>query len=91
MMDLLVEFVFDFVLEGIFHLTFGNPKLKTWIKTVFFLLFSEAIAGLFLWISFEAADRFGALVCRIIALALGVGFLALAFWGHKRDWKQAEE
>ena len=33
-MDFLFELLFEVVLEGVFHLTIGNPKVKNWIKTL---------------------------------------------------------
>ena len=89
-MDFLFEFLFEFLLEGIFEITVNNPKVKTWVKTLVFLLLSESLAGFFLWLSFHApaAEPGGDLVVRFIAVALGIGFLAGAIHGHRRDWKQ---
>lgn len=89
-MDFIVEFLFEVIVEGIFDVTVHNPKVKTWVKTLVFLVFSEALAGFFLWLSFRApaAEPGGDIVCRIIAIALGIGFLAGAIHGHRRDWKQ---
>ena len=85
-MDFLFEFIFTFLLEGIFGLTVKNPKVKNWVKTAVFLLIAEAVAGLALWLSF-VGDVDGILVVRLIAIALGIGFLAMAIDGHKRNWK----
>lgn len=90
-MDFIGELIFEIILEGIFGLTVNNPKVKTWVKTAVFLILSEAVAGLFLWLSFAApaeAGPVGDVVCRVVAIALGVGFLIAAVYGHKRDWKQ---
>lgn len=90
-MDIIFEFVFELILEGIFGLTIHNPKVKTWVKTAVFLLISEAVVGLFLWISFAVPAETGMggdWVVRVIAIGLGIGFLAMAVYGHKRDWKQ---
>ena len=42
------------------------------------------------WLSLHApaAEPGGDLVVRIIAIALGISFLAGAIHGHRRDWKQ---
>ena len=85
-MEFFFEILFEAILEGIFGLTVKNPKAKNWIKTAVFLLISEAVAGLFLWLSF-VGDVDGILVVRLIAIALGIGFLAMAIDGHKRNWK----
>ena len=89
-MEFLFELIFEIILEGIFGLTVKNPKVKTWVKTLVFLLLGEAVAGLFLWISYVApeAEPGGDIVCRVIAIAVGVGFLIAAIYGHKRGWKQ---
>ena len=85
-MEFFFEILFEVIPEGIFGLTVKNPKAKTWIKTAVFLLISEAVAGLFLWLSF-VGDVDGILVVCLIAIALGIGFLAMAIDGHKRNWK----
>ena len=85
-MEFFFEILFEVILEGIFGLTVKNPKVKNWVKTAVFLLISEAVAGLFLWLSF-VGDVDGILVVRLIAIALGIGFLAMAIDGHKRNWK----
>ena len=89
-MEWIFEFLFECILEGIFEITVHNPKVKTWVKTAVFLVLSEALAGFFLWLSFAvpAAEPGGDLVVRVIAIALGIGFLAGAIHGQRRDWKQ---
>ena len=93
-MQFIVEFLLEVILEGIFGLTVKNPKVKTWVKTAVFLILSEAVAGLFLWISYAApaeAGQTGAWVCRGIAITLAIGFLIAAIHGHRNNWKQAED
>lgn len=90
-MEFVLEFLFELIVEGIFSLTVENPKVKTWIKTAVFLIFSEAVAGFVLWLSFAVpveAGPVGVMVCRVIGIGLGAGFLIAAIHGHKRDWKQ---
>ena len=89
-MEFLFELIFEIILEGIFGLTVKNPKVKTWVKTLVFLLLTESMAGFFLWVSYKApaAEPGGDIVCRVIAMALGTGFLIAAIYGHKRGWKQ---
>jgi hypothetical protein len=95
-MDLFVEFaaevVLELVLEGIFGLTIENPKVKTWVKTTVFVVFSQAVAG-FVWflawnVPAENGDYRGNYVCGAMALVLTLGFLLGAIRGHKRNWKQ---
>ena len=89
-MDFLFELIFEIILEGIFGLTVKNPKVKNWVKTLVFLLMSEAFAGFILWLSYNAptAEPGGDIVCRIVAIALGAGFFLAAIYSHKRGWKQ---
>ena len=89
-MDFIFELIFELVLEGIFGLTIHNPKVKTWVKTLVFLVISELLPALLLWISFSvpADEPGGDLVVRIISVALAIGFLIAAIYGHRRDWKQ---
>lgn len=89
-MDFLIELIVEFLVEGIFHLTVKNSKLKTWIKTVLFLLIAELFPVVFLWTSFQVTEWEAVLIIRILALCLGIGFLVLAFFGHKRAWKQVQ-
>ena len=90
-MDFICELIFEIILEGFFGLTVKNPKAKTWFKTVVFLLFAEAIAGLFIWMSvstYQSGNISGGIGCGIVCAILAIGFLAAAIYGHKRDWKQ---
>lgn len=83
-MDAVFEFVFTMILEGIFGLTIKNPKLKTRIKTVIFLLFAGAVVTLILWLAAVSAS----VLVGIVGLAIAALFLYTAAEGHKRDWKQ---
>ena len=90
-MDILIEFVFTAVLEGIFGLTVKNPKVKTWVKTLVFLLLAEGVAlaiGILSFLSFKNGNTSGGIGCMVIAVLLGIGFLIGGIYGHKRDWKQ---
>lgn len=89
-MDFIFEFLFELVLEGIFGLTIHNPKVKTWVKTLVFLLITEVFAGFFIWLSYHApeAEPGGDMVCRVIGIIMGLAFLILAIDAHRRDWKQ---
>lgn len=83
-MDFIFEIVFELILEGIFGLTIHNPYVKTWAKTMFFLLFSQAVAGFCLWIGIKVGSSF---LC-IVSAALAAVFLIAAIHGHRNDWKQ---
>lgn len=83
-MDFVFEFILQSILEGIFGLTIKNPKVRTRVKTLVFLLMSGAVAAFLLWISVQS----GSIVAIVVVLALSLSFLAMAVDGHKRDWKQ---
>lgn len=90
-MEFLCEIIFEVILEGIFGLTVGNPKVKTWAKTAFFVLFCTAFSLFIAWMGwthYQNGNRSGGIVCLVLAAAMEVGFLLLAVYGHKRGWKQ---
>ena len=90
-MDFLYELIFEVILECVFGATIENPKVKTWFKTTMYLLLAEG-AAILIGIASVSMYRTGnisyAIVCGVIALALGIGFLIGGIYGHKRDWKQ---
>ena len=89
-MEFVFEFLFELIVEGIFGLTVKNSKVKTWVKTLVFLVMTEAVAVFFFLLSFAVpteTGKGGALVVRFIAIGLGIGFFVMAVDGHKRSWK----
>lgn len=89
-MDFLFELLFEVVLEGIFHVTIGNPKVKNWVKTLLFSLFAQGIA---VWIACmalfgEAVSDTGRYVLLGLAAVWSAGTLIGAVFGHRRQWKQ---
>ena len=90
-MDFLCELIFEIVLEGIFGVTVKNPKLKTWTKTVFFILFSQAIALWILYSGISALQRGntdGGIAIVIMGIGLIVAFAIGTVYGHRKEWKQ---
>ncbi len=83
-MDAVFEFIFTMILEGIFGLTINNPKWKTRIKTVLFLLFSGAVVALIFWLAAVSAS----VLVGIVGLVLAALFIYAAVEGHKQNWKQ---
>ncbi len=93
-MDFICELIFEIILEGFFGVTVHNPKLKTWTRTVIFLVVAEIIPALMLVSGISAilrGDIGGGVVIIALGVALAIGFIAGAVYGHKRDWKQAED
>ena len=89
-MEFVFELLFEVILEGVFHLTIGNPKVKNWIKTLIFSLFAQGITA---WIACMALfgdtiSTTGRLVLLALSAAWSVGTLIGAVCGHRRQWKQ---
>ena len=91
-MDAIFEIIFEVILEGIFHLTIHNPKVKTWAKTAVFVVLTQALAGFFGYVAMtipvEDGDNSGNIICGVIAAAMSIGFAVMAVYGHKRRWKE---
>lgn len=90
-MEIIGEFIFEIVLEGIFGLTVENPKVKTWVKTVAFLVISQLFTAAMAWLTYQAwkTNNDGWIVVAIIAVAWCIGTLISSIYGHKRNWVQA--
>lgn len=89
-MDIISEFIFEIVLEGIFGLTVENPNLKTWIKTTVFIVVSQFFTAVLVWMAIDVwrSDNNGWIIYTVIAAAWGIGTLIAAVYGHKRKWIQ---
>ena len=93
-MDFLLEFIFEAILEGIFGITLKNPKVKTWAKTMAWLLMAESVP-IVLGISSVSMYRIGRTASSIgggiFSVLLAIGFLILGMYGHQRNWKHEDE
>lgn len=91
-MEIIGEFIFELVLEGIFGLTVKNPRVKTWVKTVAFLIISQLFTAAFAWLTLQAwkTDNDGWIVVAIMAAAWCIGTVIGAIHGHKRNWIQKD-
>ena len=90
-MEFLCEIIFEVILEGIFGVTVENPKVKTWVKTAFFVLFCTVFSVFIAWMGwtcYQSGNRSGGIVCWALAAAMETGFLLLATYSHKRGWKK---
>lgn len=93
-MEFLYELVFEIILEGIFGATIENPKVKTWFKTMVYLIFAEGVAvllGIASISMYRGGNTSGGIGCGIISALLGICFLVGGIYGHKRNWKQVED
>ena len=90
-MGFLCEFIFELILEGIFGVTIKNPRVKTWVKTMVYLLLAEGVVvllGIAAVSMCRDGNKSGGIVCMVIAALLGIGFLIGGIYGHKRKWEQ---
>lgn len=87
-MEFLMELIFEILLEGVFHLTVKNQRIKLWVRTAFFLVFAQiltvllAIGAVSLYSSGDGAWY----VMAGLAAAWGIGMLIGMIHGHKKGW-----
>lgn len=89
-MDFIIEIVFGF-LECCLDVTFESKKVKTWTKTVLFILFTQALTAAFAWLTvacYQNKNIEGCVVVGILTAAWGIGMLIATVYSHKRNWKK---
>ena len=89
-MELLCEFILEFVLEGIFGLTLENPNAKTWVNTAIMIFMDLLILGLFAFVAvtgFMGKNWFAFSAGAIFFLGWGIFSIRTTVKGHKRGWK----
>lgn len=91
-MDFLMELIFEIILEGIFHLTVSNQRIKLWVRTGFFIVFSQIFTVLFAIgaASLRSSGDGTWYVMAVIAAAWGIGMLIAAIYGHRKGWPKNE-
>ena len=90
-MDVIVEFIFEVVLECFLGLTVKNPKVKLWVRTLIYLLLAEGVAvllGVASVYMYRGGNTDGGIGCGIISALLAIGFLIGGIYGHRNNWKQ---
>lgn len=88
-MEFLAELIIGF-LEYCFDITFGSTKVKSWIKTLLFILMTQAVTVVLAWISIDSYQKGitdGAVVAGIITVVWAIGMLIAAAYSHKRNWQ----
>lgn len=93
-MDFLGELIFEIILESFFGITIRNENVKTWTKTIIFLVISAVIPVLMLISGIGAIGRGnvgGGVVILVMSAVLELIFVAGAIYSHKRGWKQTED
>ena len=91
-MDILMELIFEIILEGVFHLTVKNQKIKLWVRTGFFIVFTQVLTVIFAIVAaslLQDGDKHGYIIL-VIAAAWGIGMLIAAIYGHKKGWPKNE-
>ena len=81
-------------MEGVLGVTVANRRLKTWVRTIIWLLIAEAIPvvlGISAINKYRNGDTSFGIAGMIISAILIIGFLVLGIYGHKRNWKQCDE
>lgn len=89
-MEILCEFILEFVLEGIFGLTLENPNAKAWVNTVIMIFMDLLVLGLFAFVAvtgFTGKNWLAFSVGAILFLGWGPVSVWLIVKGHKRGWK----
>ncbi len=91
-MEFIAELIFEVILEGVFGLTIGNPKVKTWTKTIIYFLITQAITALMVLSSVHCLQEgnTGGYVIAGLAVVWGIGMLIATVYSHKRNWKKEE-
>lgn len=91
-MDFLMELVFEIILEGVFHLTVKNQRIKLWVRTGFFIVFTQILTVLFAIGAvslYSSGDRYWYVLAGLAAV-WGIGMLIAAIYGHRKGWPKNE-
>lgn len=89
-MDFIAEFICEVILEGLFELTVNNPRIKLWIRTVIFVIFTQTLTVLF---SIGAVSLYSSgegywYIMAVIAAIWGIGMLIGTILCHKKGWPE---
>lgn len=66
---------------------FHDDGVRTWTKTIYFMVLSGAVVAVIAWLC-QCADATSGIFGWIIPAVLGTLFFAGAVYGHKKNWKQ---
>lgn len=82
-MEDIFELIAEMVLGVLSDRPYRNPRARTWIITVFFLLLGGALFGYVAWtLWFEI----GGILCKVLAAALVAGGTVFLILGHRKNW-----
>lgn len=87
-MDFLMELIFAILLEGVFHLTVRNQKIKLWVRTAFFIMFTQILTALVAMGAvslYSAGDRYWYILAGLAAV-WGISMLIATIYGHRKGW-----
>ena len=90
-MEFLAEIILEVILGIFVEIPMESEHVKTWIKTVFFLVlcgFIDGFVGFFFYqVCFVQRDLPGSvMIGAVLLFLLGVTIFG-AVYGHKRNWK----
>lgn len=87
-MEFIAEFILEVILEGFFHFTFDNPKVKIWLKTLIFSVMVHTITALLIWgtVSLFRDGDSAWYVTAALAVAWGIGMLIATIYAHREGW-----
>ena len=91
-MEFIAEIIFEVIVEGIFSVTFDNPKVKTWVKTLIFSLMVHTITALLVWGAvalFREKDSAWYVLAGLAAV-WGIGMLIGTICAHRKGWPNNE-
>ncbi|MBQ5711040.1 MAG: hypothetical protein IIV61_00345 [Oscillospiraceae bacterium] len=70
------------------YCVFHGDGVKTWTKTVWFLLLSGSFLAVITWLCLRTCSQTGAGFPWVLVAVMGVLFSFVAVYGHKKGWKQ---
>ena len=87
-MEFLMELIFEILLEGVFHLTVKNQRIQMWVRTGFFIVFTQIFTALFAIgaVSLYSPENGAWCVMAGLAAVWGIGMLIAAIYGHRKGW-----
>jgi hypothetical protein len=91
-MDFLIELLFGLLFEAPVEAVMESRRVKTWIKTMVFLLLGFFLSVLFGFMSYSIAVNGDNLPGSIVSGLICAAWTAFIIWsavsGHKRKWRK---
>lgn len=84
-MEDIFELIAELVLGVLSRRPYKNPKTRTWVITVFFLILGGALFGYLAWMLWF---EIGGVLCKILAAAQVAGVAVFLILGHRKNWPE---